>query len=112
MGAQPVPVSPPLSRGSEIEYKAFARAFEGDGAVLFLIASCYYGTPGYSIFFQAGSEAHEYELLETVPRGIEPQLVTYYMGSWSSGQRLTDPPTHVGITDATGTYRIKVERWR
>jgi hypothetical protein len=112
MGAQPAPISPPLSQGSEIEYKAFARSFEGDGAVLYLIASCYYGTPGYTIFFQDAPGADEFELLETVPQGIEPDLVTYYVGSWSSGQRLTDPPTHVAITDASGTYRVKVERWR
>jgi hypothetical protein len=112
MGAQQVPVTPPLSRGAEIEYKAFARTFDGGGAVLCLIATCYYGTPGYTIFFQGGSGTNEFELLETVPHGIEPQLVTYYMGSWNSGQRLADPPSHVSITDASGTYRVKVEHWR
>jgi hypothetical protein len=112
MGAQPVPVTPALSRGAEIEYKAFARRFDGDGAVLCLIATCYYGTPGYTIFFQGGSKATEYELLETAPHGIEPQLVTYYMGSWNSSQRLELPPSHVSITDASGTYRAKVEKWR
>ena len=111
MGAQPVPISPPLSRGSEIEYRAFARPFEGGGAVLCLIATCYYGTPGYTIFFQGEPGTNEFELLETVPEGIEPQLVTYYLGSWISGQRLADPPTHVAITDASGTYRVKVEHW-
>jgi hypothetical protein len=113
MGAQPVPVPPPLSRGSDIEYKAFARAFGGGGAaVLSLIATCYYGTPGYTIFFQGGAGLHEFELLETTPKGIEPQLVTYYVGSWTNGQPLASPPTHVEITDAGGTHRVKVEPWR
>ncbi|HTC47538.1 MAG TPA: hypothetical protein VK722_09475 [Candidatus Aquilonibacter sp.] len=112
MGAQPVPVHPPLSHGSDIEYKAFARAFEkGGAAVLSLIATCYYGTPGYTIFFQGGPKPHEFELLETVPHGIEPQLVTYYLGSWTSGQPLANPPGHVEITDAGGTHRVKVEHW-
>jgi hypothetical protein len=112
MGAQPVPLSPALSQGLEIEYKAFARAFEGDGVVLCLIATCFYGTPGYTIFFQRAPGEDEFELLETSPQGIEPDLVTYYVGSWSTSQRLEDPPGHVAITDASGTYRIKVERWR
>jgi hypothetical protein len=41
-----------------------------------------------------------------------PQLVTYYLGSWTSGQPLAAPPSHVEITDATGKHRIKVEHWR
>jgi hypothetical protein len=111
MGAQPLPVSPPLSRGTAIEYKAFARTFEGGGAVLSLIATCYYGTPGFTIFFQAGPGPDEFELLEKPPQGVVPQLVTYYLGSWNSGQRLSDPPTHVKIRDAKGEHRVKVEHW-
>jgi hypothetical protein len=112
MGAQPVPVSPPLSRGMDIEYKAFARAFEGGGAVLSLIATCYYPTAGFSIYFNAESGLKQFELLEKPPQGIVPQLVTYYLGAWTSGQRLDDPPSHVEITDASGTHRVKVEHWR
>ncbi len=112
MGAQPAPISPPLSRGSEIEYKAFARTFSGGhAAVLSLIATCYYGTPGFTIFFQA-APGNKFELLQTIPHGIEPDLVTYYLGSWTGGQPLADPPTHVEITDAHGTHRVKVEHWR
>lgn len=113
MGAQPQPVSPPLSRGSEIEYKAFSRTFGGGrAAVLSLIATCYYGTPGYTIFFQPEAGKNRFELLQTTPTGIEPQLVTYYVGSWTGGQPLADPPSHVEITDAGGTHRVKVEPWR
>ncbi|MGD0570065.1 MAG: hypothetical protein ABSA78_16810 [Candidatus Sulfotelmatobacter sp.] len=112
MGAQPVPVSPPLSRGSEIEYKAFARAFdEGGPAVLVLIATCSYGTSGFTIYFASGQGLNEFELLEKPPSGIVEELVTYYMASWSTSQRLADPPKHVAITDASGTYRVKVEPW-
>jgi hypothetical protein len=82
MGAQPQPVSPPLSRGSEIEYKAFSRAFGGGrAAILSLIAICYYGTPGYTIFFQPEAGKNRFELLQAAPTGIEPQLVSYYVGS-------------------------------
>ena len=112
MGAQPVPVSPPLSRGLEIEYKAFARPFKGGGAVLSLIATCYYTTAGYTISFKAEAGLQEFELLETPPQGIVPQLVTYYLAAWTSGQRLSQPPTHVKIRDASGEYRVKVEPWR
>lgn len=111
MGAQPEPLSPPLSRGSEIEYKAFARTYDGDeAATISLIATCYYGTSGFTIFFQEAG-INEFELLEKPPSGIVSQLVTYYGASWTSGQRLADPPSHVSITDASGTYRIKVEHW-
>lgn len=113
MGAQPVAVSPPLSRGSEIEYKAFARAFDGGGAeIISLIATCYYGTTGFAIFFQEGPGINEFELLEKSPSGIVSQLVTYYGASWTSGQRLAEPPSHISVTDASGTHRVTVEHWR
>jgi hypothetical protein len=110
MGAQPTPVSPPLSRGDGIEYKAYARAYEEGGAVLSLIATCSYPIGGYSIFFEGRSATDEFELLEKAPQ-IAPQLVTYYVASWTSGQRLVKPPTHVEIRDAHGDHRVKVESW-
>jgi hypothetical protein len=33
------------------------------------------------------------------------------LGSWTSGQRLVKPPTHVEIRDAHGDHRVKVESW-
>ena len=109
MGAQPVPVYP-LSRGDAIEYKAYARNFEsGSAAVLSLIATCYYPIGGYTIFFQEVGP-NQFELLEKPP-GIAPQLVTYYMASWTSGQRLANPPKHVNIKDARGEHRVEVEPW-
>jgi hypothetical protein len=111
MGAQPVPASPPLSNGAGIEYKAFARTYKDGGAVLSLIATCSYPTSGYAIYFAGVSGINEFDLLETPPSGIVMELVTYYIGSWTNGQRLLQPPTHVTITDASGTHRVKVEPW-
>jgi hypothetical protein len=37
--------------------------------------------------------------------------VTYYVASWTSGQRLVKPPTHVEIRDAHGDHRVQVEPW-
>jgi hypothetical protein len=110
MGAQPVPVYP-LSRGEAIEYKAYARTFGSGGpAVLSLIATCSYPTGEREIFFQEGSGPNQFELLENVP-GIVNELVTYYMASWTSGQRLVNPPTQVKIKDAWGEHRMAVQPW-
>jgi hypothetical protein len=110
MGAQPSPVSPPLSRGVAIEYKAFARAFNGGGSIISVIATCYYPTPKFTIYFSGGPT--EFELLETRPQGIVNELVTYYGASWTSSQRLEKPPKHVTIADARGTHKVTVEAWR
>jgi hypothetical protein len=112
MGAQPVPLSPPLSQGLEIEYRAFARTFDqGPAAVLMLIATCYYPTSGYSIYFEPGDAPDEFELLEKPPSGIFNPLVTYNSASWATGQRLAEPPDSVTITDASGEHEIEVEVW-
>jgi hypothetical protein len=110
MGAQPVPVYP-LGHGDAIEYKAYSRNFEsGTAAVLSLIATCSYPIGGYSIFFQETAPG-QFELLEKVP-GVAPQLVTYYMASWTSGQRLATPPKHVNVKDAGGEHKVEVKPWR
>jgi hypothetical protein len=109
MGAQPVPVYP-LSKGELIEYKAYSRNFEsGSAAVLSLVATCRYGIGGYTIFFQETAPG-QFELLEKAP-GIAPQLVTYYVASWTSGQRLASPPKQVTIKDAGGDHRVDVKPW-
>jgi hypothetical protein len=110
MGAQPNPISPPLSRGEAIEYKAFARAFNGGGSIISVMATCYYPTPEFTIYFVGGPT--EFELLQKPPQGIVNQLVTYYGASWTSAQRLEKPPKHVTITDAGGTHKVTVESWR
>jgi hypothetical protein len=112
MGAQPVPLSPPLSQGSEIEYRAFARTFdEGPAAVLMLIATCFYPTSGWTIYFKPGEGLHQFDLLEKPPSGIFNPLVTYNSASWATGQRLADPPASVTITDAGGEHDVEVEVW-
>ncbi len=59
-----------LSHGLAIEYRAFARTFsKGDnGAVLFLLASCYYLTSGFTIFFEENGE--KYQLMEQPPTAV------------------------------------------
>lgn len=109
MATQPLPGSS-LSHGEAIEYKAFARSFGDVGAVLSLVATCAYPTGGFSIYFQ-GSGVGQFDLMETSPHGPVSQLVTYYLASWTSGQRLAEPPTHVKIRDASGETKVKVEPW-
>ena len=102
---------PGPSHGSAIEYKAFARSFQGgSAAVLYLMATCYYGTPGFKLFFE-GSGTDQFTLMETTPQGIEPQLVTYYVADWTSGQPLASPPTQVKIRDAHGVHNVPVHHW-
>ena len=103
--------TPGPSHGTAIEYKAYARHFfpNSDAAVLTLIATCYYGTAGFSIAFQP--TASGFELIEHPPTGIVPDLVTYYSASWNSSQQETTPPAHVIITDAFGQHRIHVKEW-
>jgi hypothetical protein len=111
MGTKAAPLPTP-SNGAALEYKAFARSFQGgSAAVLYLFATCYYGTPGFKLFFEAQSGLQQFELLQTAPQGIEPQLVTYYVADWTSSQPLASPPTHVKIKDAHGNHEVPVHRW-
>ena len=103
--------NPQLSNGTAIEYKAYARKFGGEsGAVLYLIATCAYPTGGYEIFFEAEYGLQTFKLME-IPPGLAPQLVTYYVASWTSSQRLVDPPEQVTMVDAHGEHRVAVMPW-
>jgi hypothetical protein len=104
-------LAPGLSHGNAIEYRAFARQFfpNSSAAVLFLTATCYYGSAGFSISFQP--TASGFELIEHPPTGIVSELVTYYSASWNSGQQETTPPKHVTVTDAFGQHRVHVQEW-
>jgi len=115
----PAPPTPPttpapssLSRGLGIEYKAFARPFTGgtDG-VLYLMASCYYPTSGFTIFFE--EDSGNFKLMEQPPTGVFMNLVTYYSASWppkgTPGE--TAMPTHVTITDSYGDHKVHVRKW-
>jgi hypothetical protein len=105
------PANATLSHGNAIEYRAYTRRFFPDSktVVLFLAATCYYDSAGFSISFQP--TASGFQLVEFPPTGIVPQLVTYYSASWNSSQQETTPPTHVEITDAFGQRRIAVQSW-
>jgi hypothetical protein len=103
-----------LSHGIALEYKAFARSFpKGDTAgVLFLLASCYYPTSGFTIFFQENSG--KYQLMEQPPTGVFLNLVTYYAACWPTkgvSFESDDLPKHVTIVDAQGEHSVEVRQW-
>ncbi len=102
-----------LSNGLAIAYKAYARAipFPGDGhtGALFLIATCYYQSSGFTIYFEENSG--EWSLMEEPPTGIVHFLDTCYVASGTSGIELASPPAHVTITDGQGKHVVPVERW-
>jgi hypothetical protein len=93
------------SAGSAISYLALSRPYNGPGdEALSLIATCYYPTGMWHIFFTSDSAG--YNLMETVP-GLANQLVTYYVAGFSSGGGMA-PMRSVNITDAYGTHVIPV----
>jgi hypothetical protein len=59
-------IQPALSRGTAIEYKAFARQFQPNfsAAAVNLIATCYYPSSGFAIFFEedSGEFSHVWEI--------------------------------------------------
>src|SRR5260370_3862481 len=100
-----------LSRGLDIEYKAFARSFQPDGtaAVLYLIATCYYKTSGFTIFIE--EDSGQFNLMEQPPTGIFRDIVTYYVASWTNGVATDNPPAHVMIKDAQDEHKVHVNPW-
>lgn len=107
------PITQP-SRGIALEYKAFVRSFmKGDSAgVLFLLASCYYPTTGFTIFFQ--ENAGKYQLMEQPPTGIVMNLYTYCAACWPTkgvSFESDNVPEHVTIVDAQGEHLVEVRRW-
>jgi hypothetical protein len=111
--SSPSPTSPakPLSKGLAIEYKAFLRKFFTPGAgTLFVIASCYYDTSGFTISFEKNA-AGELTLVEEPPSGIFLNLVTYYSATWTNNADPDAEPTHIMIVDGEGTHRVHVRPW-
>lgn len=110
------PGTPPasgLSHGLGIEYKAFARSFsQGTDGVLFLMATCYYLTSGFTIFFE--EDSGKFKLMEQPPTGVFLNLVTYYLAAWPpngvSEERAL--PAQVTIVDAQGEHRVHVKPWK
>jgi hypothetical protein len=117
MSATPAvaPPAPELCHGTAIEYKALTRPFlnkEKSDAVLYLIATCSYGTPGFTIFFEDEGSGN-FRLMEQPPTGVVMELVSYYIATWptKSIPAETQVPTHVTIVDAYGEHRVHVRPW-
>ena len=109
----PDPAATGLSHGIDIEYKAFARHFgQSKVAVLYLVATCYYKTSGFTILFE--EDSGKFKLMEQPPTGVFRNLVTYYVASWPqdgmSGERV--PPTQLTMVDSHGEHRVPVRPWR
>ena len=103
-----------LSHGLEIEYKAFTRSFAQDNAaaVLYLMATCYYPTNGFTIFFE--EDSGKFNLMEQPPTGVFLNLVTYYVASWPPNGVSEEKalPTQVTIVDSHGEHRVHVKPWK
>lgn len=100
-----------LSQGLAIEYKAFLRKFFSSGAgTLFVIASCYYKTSGFTISLEK-NDAGQLSLMETPPTGVFLNLVTYYTASWTNNEDPDTEPSHLSIVDGHGTHRVPVKHW-
>lgn len=106
------PAKDPLCSGAHLGYKAFKRRVDPTstpGAII-LLASCQFGTSGWSIYFEPDGE-NKFELFQKEPQGIVTELVTLYSALWSEGYELADPPATVSITDTFGTHSVPVEDW-
>jgi hypothetical protein len=100
-----------LSNGIAIEYKAYVRKFfEQGGGTLFIMATCYYETAGFTISLQQIQPGH-LNLVETPPTGIHTDMVSYYVADWTSNVNADNIPGHVTITDAHGAHRVAVKAW-
>ena len=99
-----------LSHGLGIDYKVFSRPYDQQGApVLFLLASCYYMTGAWEIFFE-GAGDKGWKLMERVP-GIVNFLITYYGASFTTAFGLVFPPATAEITDGWGTRQVAITPW-
>ena len=110
-------MSSALSHGVEIEYKAFARSFfqnAPQAAAPYLVATCSYGSTGFTIFFEQGSDSGQFKLMEQPPTGIVNFLQTFYTASWpTQGVSFeSELPRHVTIVDAQGEHKVEVKPWQ
>jgi hypothetical protein len=105
-----------LATGQEIEYKAFIRTFDRaheeprTEGVLFLFASCFYDSSGWTISVEEETP-DRLNLVEQPPTGIVRRLVTYYTAACTSGIKLSDAPIQITVTDASGNHQVPVRRW-
>jgi hypothetical protein len=112
MSTSAVPTSPTqLSQGKAIEYKAYERRFFETGAgTLFVVASCYYITSGFTIFFEENSSG-QLCLMEQPPTGVFLNMVTYYVASWTNNRNADTNQDHLTIVDGYGEHHIRVRSW-
>lgn len=98
-----------LARCIDIEYQAFTRPNPGGGRALFLVATCSYPFAGVVLTLE-GDPDHPgaFRLLQTLPQ-VTYFLDTSFIGSFSSGLGLQDPPSEVQIFDASGPTTVPVE---
>lgn len=103
------PGEPSLARCTDVEYQAFTRPNPGGGKTLFLVATCSYPF-GDVVLTLEGDPDHTgaYRLLQTLP-GVTFPITTFYIGAFSSGLGLEDPPSQVQIFDASGPTTVPVE---
>ena len=100
-----------LSQGNAIEYKAYVRKFfETGGGTLFVIGSCYYGTTGFTLFFQENSSG-QLCLMQQPPSGVVLNMVTYYVASWTSNRDTDANPKYLTIVDGNGEHQVHVKPW-
>lgn len=112
-GSTGTAAAPILCNGIEIKYKAFARFFTvgANEAELVLLASCYFPTPGFQIFFEP--DGPSFKLMQNNPTGIVVQLVAFYATTWPPYplEGLSQVPEFVTIVDAYGEHTVEVQRW-
>ena len=105
--ASDLPANSALCDGISIEYRAFLRKMNPDldAGVIVLIASCIFGNPAMTLFFDG------YRLMQTPPTGIHPQYDTFYVASVTSKLELANPPDTVTVTDGFGSHDVPVTDW-
>ncbi len=105
--------SPVLCGGYAIEYKAYARSFtpDQDLAILYLVATCWFGRGNLALFFEDAPDGFRL-MVQSLP-GAFPNLDTYYIATWppKGSPGLRQLPSEVSIQDAHGTQLVKVESW-
>ena len=95
---------------NDLVYRAFRRPYQGStGEVLYLLASGWYTTQPWEVFFQATyGNPNRYTFVEKVPRYIT-HLTVYVDGSYTSGLGLAQLADTVTIVDAYGEHQVTVE---
>jgi hypothetical protein len=92
---------------TDIEYRAFARDFDGQVVVSVVATSSYPFGPCEIFFDDRGGDLR---LMQKAPVD-HFQLATYQVASWTLGQPQGGAPTEITVTDAYGPHTVAVEAW-